>query len=365
MARSPYADYPSHTFWRTGVAEITTAVDTELYNRKWEITRDMKIATAGSCFAQHIGRHLRAGGFSILDVEPAPQHLPEDRHLHFGYGIYSGRYGNVYTMRQMLQLAREALGETPRRDFLWEKDGRWYDGLRPTIEPDGLSSPAAVTYHRDWHLGRVRKLLTSMDMLIFTLGLTEAWIDKETGTVFPVCPGTVTDNFDPQKHVFHNFTYPEIHADFLELKALLEDHRPKHKPRLKFLLTVSPVPLTATAAGRHVQVATVYSKSVLRAVSGDLSDAFPEIDYFPSYEIITSPWSGRDFYAGNKRSVTAEGVGTAMHLFMTSHGGEAMDATPVKQKPRAAPTESFEEDPDMLVVCDEELLDAFGGSRDS
>ena len=42
-------------------------------------------------------------------------------------------------------------------------------------------------------------------------------------------------------------------------------------PDLRFLLTVSPVPLTATASGQHVLTATTYSKSVLRSAAGFLS----------------------------------------------------------------------------------------------
>ncbi len=365
MTLSPYSKLPDTAFWRTGVAEIDAPIDPNIYTPKWAIDPAIQIATAGSCFAQHIGSHLSAAGFDILDVEPAPRDLPAPLHMKFGYGIYSGRYGNIYTVRQMLQLAQEALGDSNRRDYLWRKGDRWFDGLRPTIEPDGLSSPKAVTYHRDWHLSQVGKMLTSMDLLIFTFGLTEAWIDKETGTVFPVCPGTVTDNFDPRKHVFHNFDYAEIYDDFIELMALLAKHRPVGKKPLKYMLTVSPVPLTATAADKHVQVATVYSKSVLRSVAGTLADRFPEVDYFPSYEIITSPWSGRHFYSANERSVTAEGVACAMSTFMSSHSSAAItseQAPTLRSRPRDEP-ETLEEDLEMLVACDEELLDAFGRSK--
>lgn len=360
MSKSPYSDLPSRAFWRAGVAATPGPVAEDIYAKKWPIEQTWKIATAGSCFAQHIGRHLRAADFAIMDVEPAPDALPDPLHMTYGYGIYSGRYGNVYTMRQMLQLAREALREDPQRDIIWEKKGRFYDGLRPTIEPDGLPDAASVRDHRAQHLAKVRAMLIDMDMLIFTLGLTEAWIDNTTGTVFPICPGTVTTDFDPTRHVFKNFTYPEILADFLALRDLLNAQRSADRP-LRILLTVSPVPLTATAADNHVQVATVYSKSVLRAVAGDLADTYADIDYFPSYEIITSPWSGQNFYGPNKRSVTAEGVDCAMSTFMTNHAGAAPALTPASVPETALPTDdTLEEDPDMLIQCDEELLDAFG-----
>ena len=362
MPRNPYADLPSEAFWRSGVAAVDGPVSERIYTRKWPIPRRTKIATAGSCFAQHIGRQLQQAGFGLLDVERAPALLPAARRMDYGYGIYSARYGNIYTVRQMLQLAREAFGEIPQRNIVWEKDGRFYDGLRPTIEPAGLADAQTVIAHRRWHLEQVRKLLVEMDLLIFTLGLTEAWVDTRDGTVFPLCPGTVTDDFDPEHHRFHNFGFVEIHEDFLALRTLLNAQRPPDRP-LRFLLTVSPVPLTATAAGQHVQVATVYSKSVLRAVAGSLADAHEDIDYFPSYEIVTSPWSGQRFYSENQRSVTAEGVACVMERFMASHGQRPASPTvppAPSERPAPATVPTAQEEEAMLVKCDEELLDAFG-----
>ena len=43
-------------------------------------------------------------------------------------------------------------------------------------------------------------------------------------------------------------------------------------PRARLLLTVSPVPLAATATPNHVLVASIHSKSVLRAVAGELAE---------------------------------------------------------------------------------------------
>lgn len=354
MQQNPYANLPEKSYWRTGVSNANKPVPQNIYTKKWAITKDEKIATAGSCFAQHIGRRLHSNGFSILDAEPAPKNLPENRHMDYGYSIYSGRYGNIYTVRQMLQLAKEAFGVIPMSEQVWAKGDRFVDALRPTIEPQGLPDPETVIKHRKYHLAKVRQLLTEMDLFIFTMGLTETWIDRETNRVLPVCPGTVAGEFDDSRYKFRNFSFPETRKHFVALRNLLLSVR-GDRP-LKFLLTVSPVPLTATAAGNHVQVSTVYSKSVLRAVAGDLADSHEDIDYFPSYEIVTSPWSGQCFYEANMRSVSAEGVDNAMQTFMASHGGETQAFTQPEQTIE-------EEDRSMLIKCDEELLDAFAGGK--
>ncbi len=200
----------------------------------------------------------------------------------------------------------------------------------------------------------MRTLLESADLIIFTLGLTEAWIHRTSGTVFPTAPGTLAGSFDPAVHRFHNFGFREIHDDFLEFRSLLSCKREGRNPR--FLLTVSPVPLTATASGSHVMQATVYSKSVLRAVAGQLAADHEDIDYFPSYEIIANPWSDTCYYEANLRSVTGHGVNEVMRTFLAAHAGD--DAGILKipaQHDRKNPAESADDD----LICEEVLLDAF------
>ena len=64
--------------------------------------------------------------------------------------MYSARYGNIYTVRQLLQLAQEVAGEWNPENYIWEKDGKFYDALRPAVEPEGLNSPEEVIEHRQY-----------------------------------------------------------------------------------------------------------------------------------------------------------------------------------------------------------------------
>ena len=278
MTINPYSSLPAEAYWRSAVAEKGAMPDTSWATPKWPITRVDRIATAGSCFAQHIGRRLRAAGYDVIDAEPAPSLLPPERHMDHSYGVYSGRYGNVYTARQMRQLAEEAFGLRPVSQSVWAMRGRYVDALRPTIDPEGHTSPHAVVAHRRSHLERVRALLLEADVLVFTLGLTETWEDLQTGRALPVCPGTVAGTFDPERYRFRNLTFQDIWEDMLALRTLLHELRGKEKTRM--LLTVSPVPLTATASGKHVMQATTYSKAVLRAVAGQMTDMFDDVDTF-------------------------------------------------------------------------------------
>ncbi|HET6406297.1 MAG TPA: GSCFA domain-containing protein [Chthoniobacteraceae bacterium] len=359
MSASPYSNLPPDRFWRSGVAENDPETITDLYRKRFDIARTDRIATAGSCFAQHIARNLRQRGCDVMDLEPAPPGLSKADAEARGYGLYSARYANIYTARQLLQLVREAFGRETPTDRVWEKNGRFFDAQRPSTEPAGFDSPDKVLAHRAHHLAKVKQLMLRCNILVFTFGLTEAWIDRKSGTVFPTCPGTIAGTFDPNRYGFKNFTAAEVLADFVRVRQILK----RHDPNKRFLITVSPVPLTATAAPMHVLQSTTYSKSVLRAVCGELYDRFDDVDYFPSYELIATPFSKGQYFEPNMRSVTKDGVDNVMRVFFNEHSnlerssqqGPKTTKAPVAQKRKLAPLPDEEDD----VVCEEAMLEAF------
>ncbi|GIR24104.1 MAG: hypothetical protein CM15mP38_2870 [Synechococcus sp.] len=183
----------------------------------------------------------------------------------FGYSMYSARYGNIYTVRQLMQLAQEVAGEWSPQNYIWEKDGRFLM-LCARCEPQGLSSLNDVECHRHFHISRVKELFKKLDVLILTLGLTEMWVDKKYGTVYPTAPGVIAGQFDEDSFEFQNPNFRSINRDMREFVKVMK--RIRKKKDFKMILTVSPVPLTATASGNHVLSSTVYSKSVLRAIAG-------------------------------------------------------------------------------------------------
>ncbi|MBU2962614.1 GSCFA domain-containing protein [Citreicella sp. C3M06] len=345
----PYRSQPPRAFWKKTVPGRHPMDVGDWYQPR--ITFEGRaIATAGSCFAQHIGRALRGAGFDYIDAEPAPQGLPPEAHVDFGYGMYSARYGNVYTSRQLLQLLRRAQGRFAPREAAWEHKGGVVDPLRPTIEPEPFGSVGELEMLRRDHLARVLDMFTRAEVFVFTLGLTEAWLSAEDGTAFPLCPGTAGGRFDPARHQFRNLSAAEVRADMesfvAELRAL--------NPKVEIFLTVSPVPLMATATQAQVAVASSYSKSVLRAVAGELCDAHAFIDYFPSYEIITQPFMQGFFYEADKREVSPHGVAHVMKTFFAAQGGQGREL-PQQPVPELSEAERAER-----VKCDEELLAVFG-----
>lgn len=367
---NPYIGLPERAFWRSAVTERDALDPGDLYTPKFKIDRSMRIVTAGSCFAQHVGRTLRNAGFNVVDTEPLPVNVSDATANRFGYRLYSARYGNIYTVRQLLQLYQETRGKAELALPVWERDGRFFDAMRPAVEPMGLDSAELVLKHRERHLKNVRKAFMGADLFVFTLGLTEAWMHRETGTVYSTAPGVIAGEYDPEVFEFKNFRFDEIYADFMRFRKFMK----RRNPDLKFLVTTSPVPLTATASGQHVEVATSYSKAVLRSVCGALYDECDDVEYFPSYEVITSANNKGAYFAPNKRSVTSEGVGKAMSLFLSAHddGTDAPEAPTEadiadvkktqrakkeRRRRRAAKVEENEEE--MAEFCEDVLLEAF------
>jgi hypothetical protein len=82
------------------------------------------------------------------------------------------------------------------------------------------------------------------------------------------------------------------------------------------IVTVSPVPMSETFSGQDVALANMRSKSTLRIAAEQFSSAYDDVDYFPSYDIVTL--SPRNLaYAGDRLHVANSVVGTIMGIFLS------------------------------------------------
>jgi hypothetical protein len=347
----PYSGIPGYRRWRAGVAELLPADFDPVVAFPFKITAGERIAAAGSCFAQHVARHLRLRGFEFLDTEPAHPLLPTDTAREFGYGLFSARFGNIYTSRQLLQLLRRAYGRFTPAEDIWEESGRYFDPFRPAIQPGGFATRQEYDADRSQHFAAVRRMFEQAEVFVFTFGLTECWVSLEDGAAYPACPGTVAGQFDPSRHGFLNLDVEDVLADFTafiaELRAV--------NPSIKFVLTVSPVPLAATAVDRHVWVSTTASKAALRVAAERLT-RLPGVAYFPSYEIITGPSSRGSYYAEDLRSMREEGVQHVMELFFRH--ACAQSATPTHAPAEVGQNAFLTQMQDVVdTMCDESRLD--------
>lgn len=347
---TPYLKLPDTAWWKRSVSGRAASAINPHTAAGFTIASTDKVASAGSCFAQRISEALKEAGYGYLVTEPAPAFMTDEQARDCSYGVYSARYGNIYSSLQLLQLIQRAFDGFEPSEPLWRgKGGSYIDPFRPSVQPGGYFSEAECLWDRSTHLAAVRQMFQDLDIFIFTLGLTETWLCTADGAALPICPGAgVGGEFDPARYQFHNFGVTEVvqhMSQFLERLHAINSHA-------KVILTVSPVPLIATFENRHVLQATVYSKSVLRVACEELRRCFSNVEYFASYEIVTASGDSKPYFEEDRRGVTKAAVEHVIGCFKSQYMGGEPAAAPAPGPAASAPPAH---DP-TAPICDEDLI---------
>jgi len=316
----PYETAPERAFWSRSVTGGLRAAD--FVGQTPFIRRGEAVASAGSCFAANLVPYLESAGFHYLRTEPRHPSFAHVKSEGFRYDSFSAAYGNVYTARQLLQLLQRCLGLFTPAEDRWKTPDGIVDAFRPGLR-HRAGSDREFNLLTAQHLRRTLEAFRRAHVFVFTLGLTEAWVSRLDGAVFPACPGTVAGAFDHDRHAFRNYTVADTVAD---LDAFFRLARTVN-PELRLIVSVSPVPLVATATGQHVLTATTYSKAVLRAAAAEVSALHDAVAYFPAYEIVTGPQAPHTFFEPDRRSVSKAGVAAVMEIFFACCEGDTTAPT--------------------------------------
>lgn len=340
--QNPYLDVDETQIWKKAVATKSPFDITELWTPKFSINERDTFSTYGSCFAQHFSKSLVRKGLTWINAEPAPEIMTPEHCQEYGYNVYSSRTQNIYTPTMLHQWLTMSQNTTLFNDEYWTHEGRFFDPLRPTVEPNGFESLDEAKQSRKATLKSLKQSIKDASVFVFTLGLTERWINSTTQMEYSICPGTAVGEYDERLHVFDNLGFDQIRDSLEQSIAILE----QINPQIKILLTVSPVPLIATYQKKHVLVSTIAAKSTLRAAAEVVAQTNEHVDYFPSFEIISAfPFKGM-FYEPNARNVNPQGVAFVMKQFYAG----AQIKTPERDDNSAI---------DFEAQCEEELLGAF------
>ncbi|MGD9175356.1 MAG: GSCFA domain-containing protein, partial [Desulfobacterales bacterium] len=152
------------------------------------------------------------------------------------------------------------------------------------------------------HRRHSRTALSSAEVLILTLGLTEIWQDGQDGSVICLPAGPyVREGGDLNRYRFRVSRYSE-NLDNLER---IHDLMAVHNPDCKIIITVSPVNLWATfRQDADVISASCNSKATLRAAADEFTVRHDNVYYFPAFEMATiyQPLSGQTYFSDGREN---------------------------------------------------------------
>ncbi|MFZ5571438.1 MAG: GSCFA domain-containing protein [Thermodesulfobacteriota bacterium] len=275
-------------------------------DRSFTITPETPIASMGSCFAREIRKALLSAGYHYITEEA---HHPAAIHASAAWE----RVYNPHSIRQIFEYTFEEW----RPELRWwhcPQSGQIQDPYRRIILYDSLET-AEADFSR--HILHSRKALTTAEVLILTLGLTEIWQDQTDGAVICLPSGPyVEEQGDMSRYRFRISRYPEVLENLEKIHAIMG----RVNPRCHLVITVSPVHLWATfRKDSDVISAGCNSKSTLRAAADEFAGLHDNVTYFPAFEMATiyTGLLGRSYFAQGKENfhVNRETVAFIMDHF--------------------------------------------------
>ncbi|WP_424363914.1 GSCFA domain-containing protein [Methylocystis parvus] len=164
-------------------------------------------------------------------------------------------------------------------------------------------------------------------------------------------PASPAATWDDNVYEFYNMTVSEVVRDFLAAVDQIREINPK----VRIVLSVSPVGIIATYEDRHVVVSNTAVKSILRAAADEVTRARPNIAYFPSYDLVNvSPNAGR-FYRDDTRRINPHGIDRTMKMFFDHFTDKAREEEAIKALKVDVAAEA---ETSARIVCDEEAIES-------
>ncbi len=288
-----------------------------------------RILTLGSCFAREIEFRLMELGFDCPLVGAA---IPtEEQRSKVQNGLLI-----KYTIQSIENELRWAAGEAapePEALFLEIGDGVWHD---PQLVANAPPLPMDRVKARRALVQEAMAQFTSCRVVIVTLGLAEAWFDEQTSLYLNVAPPAPALSRYPGRFRLDVLDHDDILQSLERIWALLRSRGPAD---LKMLLTVSPVPFKATFSGEDAITANAYSKAVQRAAASAFVRRHADVDYFPSYEIVTMT-AREQAYEPDNIHVAPALVRHITDMVLRAYAPEVADRLPEGEAPRLGRSDS-------------------------
>ncbi|RAV99598.1 GSCFA domain-containing protein [Pseudochryseolinea flava] len=219
-----------------------------------------KIFTTGSCFAEAIGSRLAA---SCVDT-------------------HNNAFGTTYNPHSIHKNLRQAIANKlpPPTSYLVAHDIHLNFDFHSTIS---AMDKVTLTNTLTDTIERSHRAIKNAQWLLITYGTAWVYRLRETGEIVSNChkqPGAMFEkSLLPQKDFIESFD-----ECYQALKAC--------NPSIKIIVTVSPV--------RHIKDTIELngvSKAILRLSCHTICEQYPDVWYFPAYEIMMDDLRDYRFYA--------------------------------------------------------------------
>lgn len=289
---------------------------------RW-ITRETAIGSIGSCFATRIAHQLQMWGYNyVLEEDDLPADVPLERLPSTTYRAGPARCGTLFDTPSMRQVVERAFGLWSPPKVITRSGARIVDPFRTVNQPFQTVADYEADYEAHTHA--LRRALLRCEVFVLTLGLTEAWQFAPTGDYVSVPQLTRAPQLFRRRRL-------SVDENLAELERIFDVYR-AHRPDVRFIVSVSPVPLNKTFTAEHVVVASSLSKAVLRVAAEEFVARHPGAAYyFPSYEAVL--YGTRQPWEADMRHVSGEAVGRVMRLFQKMF---LVDQAPLPLIPHAA-----------------------------
>jgi len=294
-----------YAFQRLSQTWFTPQVDP-----KFKLRREDKFYAIGSCFARGLEHSLANYKIAVESAAPEFAKFQPAKRGVSALG-FTNKY-NTYSILNELRWALDPDAEFPRDSVVQLTNTTWYDPhTTPTLDFVSLEE----TLERRALIQAVTKRIQSCRAVIVTLGLAEVWRDVHADVFVNCTPIPSLFKTQPDRYEFHLTNFAENWANLEAIYRLLSHcgHAELH-----IVVTVSPVPLMNTFSTMDIVVANAWAKSLLRAVAQEWASAHPNVDYFPSYEIVQNS-DRAAVWERDLRHVRGAGVQHIMDLFLKNY----------------------------------------------
>lgn len=248
---------------------------------KFKLPPTANVFTLGSCFAREIETALIKRG---MTVSSRPKEIESQADFPTKAGVTT--IYDLFNRYNVPSIVRELAHLSPSSNFdlgdqlIYEHADGLFDDLHYTAAVESAAR-SAVLQRRAWLREKLSTGYKQADVVIITLGLAEAWYDEGGGHYLNVISS-------PQMLRRYNDRFRVKLICYSEaLQHLQEGLRFLQRDGKRVILTVSPVPLQVTFLQTDIVLANAAAKATLRALCEEVTRDTPDVDYFPSFEMVT------------------------------------------------------------------------------